>query len=115
MRREDAYRTVSTKNVLNAKVGDKVKFILPDMVDIMASMKQNVVPLIIALVIGVFVSNVLREQDSTLRITLSLAAFFFSNFGLKIVFEKFFRDEKPKKKYDIKMLEIMENNNPFEQ
>lgn len=107
MSRGETYRTVSAKNSLGAEVGDTVKFYLPDMIDIFASVKTSFIPFILALLGGVITSRYLKNQSDFIRIGSGLFVFMLINLGGKYLLGKYFSDEGNNKKYDINIFEIV--------
>lgn len=109
----ETLRTVSANNDIGAEVGDEVKFVLPDMVDIMASLKYNIFPLLVAVISYYLVANALKDQEST-RYILSIAAMVVSYLAVKFIVNKVFDKGENDHKYGIKILEILGKSSPFD-
>lgn len=104
MAQDEAMRTIAAKNEINAQIGDTVRFLLPGGYDILSSMREGILPIIATTFVGILVGTVMK-MASTWVFAAMLLTFIIS----KIVFNNMGRNSAKIGKFEVKILEVVNN------
>lgn len=102
MAQDEALRTIVAKNEIDAQIGDTVKFLLPGGFDVLNSLREGILPIILTTIAGILVGTVLK-MASTWVFAAMLLTFIIS----KMVFNSVGRNSPAIGKYEVKLLEVL--------
>lgn len=102
MSQSENMRTIVAKNEINAKVGDTVKFLLPGGYDILSSIREGILPIIVTTIAGILAGSIFK-LGAALVFAIMLLIFIVS----KIVFNNLDRNSATVGKYEVKILEVL--------
>ncbi len=104
-------RDVSADNEIGAKVGDKVVIHMPDMIDLLLSAKEQILPMIVGFIAMMLANSMFAEQllaiNSYVSFFVQIIIFFAVTALARKGFRKLSYNDTAKPKQSIKILEIV--------